>query len=157
MFPPTPNFTPSPPTLVPITAGQNDNFAEISARTGVSLLLIEAANPQLVGVAIQPGQKVNIPTGPPPTVAIIAKPNDTLEAIATRNNVSLLLLEAVNLNIVPGKAIPAGTIINVPVPAGSIAPGLRRLQQAPPVPETQSPAGQPTTVLQAAEKVRSFQ
>lgn len=73
-FPPTPNFTPSPPTLVPITAGVQDNFAQISRRTGVPVLSIQAANPQLVGIPIQAGQRVLIPTGPPQTVAIVTKP-----------------------------------------------------------------------------------
>ena len=53
MYPPTPDFAPSPPTLIPIIAGVDDNFAEISLRTGVPVLAIEAANPLLVGVPIQ--------------------------------------------------------------------------------------------------------
>jgi len=36
-FSPTPNFTPKPATLVPITAGDNDSLIGIASRTGVSL------------------------------------------------------------------------------------------------------------------------
>ena len=126
-FPPTPNFTPKPATLVPITAGDNDSLIGIASRTGVSLLLIEGVNPDLMGSILQAGQKVNIPTGPPPTIAILSKQGDTVEKIAARNKVNLQLTEAVNGNIVPSVELPIGTIIYVPSTQSSAFGGLRRL------------------------------
>ena len=130
VYPPNPNFRPSPSTLVPITAGPNDSLLKIASRTGAPFLAIEAANPLLVGTPIQAGQTVLIPNGPPQTVAILAKPGDTLSTIAARNNVSLLAIEAANMDVVPDK-IKEGDIIQVPV--NSVFPtGLRKLQQTTP-------------------------
>lgn len=126
-FPPTPNFTPKPATLVPITAGDNDSLIRIASRTGVSLLLIEAVNPFLMGSILQAGQMVNIPTGPPPTTAILSRQGDTVEKIAARNNVNLLLTEAVNIYIVPSMELPVGTIVYVPSTQGTAFAGLRRM------------------------------
>jgi len=80
-----------------------------------------------MGSILQAGQKVNIPTGPPPTIAILSKQGDTVEKIAARNKVNLQLTEAVNDNIVPSVELPIGTIIYVPSTQSSAFGGLRRL------------------------------
>ena len=146
--PPSPTSSPRPTVgatgVKTITVGAGDTLSGIAYEFDVEMEALRAANPDMEGEAIYPGQVITIPEGalaaprtatPTPTlepggVLHTVREGETLSGIAARYNVSANAILAAN-DLDDADLIVIGTTLVIPAPDGSGTP-------------TPSPTGTPT-------------
>ncbi|KAA8569747.1 hypothetical protein EYC84_001330 [Monilinia fructicola] len=96
------------------TVREGDTLYEIASNAGISLVCLEANNPQIQDPnLIFPGEIINIPGGDP-DVQYTVLPGDSLYSIASRFGVTLEDVENDNPQIVDPDVIFPGQIVNIP-------------------------------------------
>lgn len=108
----------TPPSFYIVQPG--DTLYLIARRFGITLDQLLAANPQITDSnRIFPGQRINIPTGPPPsgTTFYVVQRGDTLFGIAQRFGTTISVLLSLNPGITNPNLIFPGQRILVPVSA----------------------------------------
>lgn len=133
------------------TVRPGDTLSGISARHGISLAAIFAANNMDMRTIIYPGQSINVgpaaaapASSPAPAVpaapaaaapaSVIVKAGDTLSAIAARNGVSLAAVLAANNLQMRSIIYPGQTILltaTAPAAPVAIAPAVTSITPAP--------------------------
>ncbi|MEO3944139.1 M14 family metallopeptidase [Gorillibacterium sp. CAU 1737] len=99
----------------PYTVQRGDTLYRIARKTGISLGELAAANPQLEGTVLYPGQVLTIPDPVPRHYEV--QRGDTFYEIAKRFNISLEDLLRANPGVDPGR-MPIGTRLVLPPSRG---------------------------------------
>ncbi len=97
-----------------------DTLSEISARAGLSVSQVQAANPRLGGkTTVQAGWVLTLPARPGAATQYRVRPGDNLSVIARRYNVSLSRLLQANPQYAGSKPIQVGAVVRIPPRAAS--------------------------------------
>jgi LysM repeat protein len=99
------------------TVRRGDSFAVIAAKTGLSIDQLQAYNPNVDALALEPGQRLNLWQHPPQPRKHKAKPpgpmfwtirpGQSFGSIAAATKISIVTLEQLNPNLKPS-AVQAG-------------------------------------------------
>ncbi|MFC8719768.1 GH25 family lysozyme [Kitasatospora sp. NPDC057198] len=119
---PRPSAPPTSTGWPTYTVVPGDNLSTIAARHGVSLSMLEDANPQISNPdRIFPGQVLQLPAAgsapapaPAPRRTYVVRPGDNLSQIAQAHRVTLAALEQANPKISNPDLIFPGQEINLP-------------------------------------------
>jgi LysM repeat protein len=151
--------TPPMVTPPPATAGaeysvvQGDTLGKIAKKNGVTLKVLEDANPGVVPTKLKIGQKLAIPAGSSAAVdststsaggeVYVVKSGDTLIRIAHTHGTTVKALEAAN-NLSTTK-IKVGEKLTIPAKAEAAAPMAAAPEPAPVAPAPVAPVAPPST------------
>lgn len=105
------------PVTIAYTVGDGDTLRGIAQRYGITLEVLEAANPQITNPdVIGDGEVIGIPSQNPYniTTEYSVVSGDTLAGIAQRYGMTLATLEAANPQITNPNVIGDGMVIHVP-------------------------------------------
>lgn len=106
-----------PPPYWKVRAG--DTFARISARTGVSVALLQAYNPNIDPFALQPGERLNLwphppqphrPAKPAGPMFWTVKPGESFGSIAAATKIAIGTLEQLNPKLAAGSLQPGDQV-----------------------------------------------
>jgi LysM repeat protein len=101
------------------TVRPGDTLARISARTGLSLALLQAYNPNANALALTPGQRLNLWASPPQhrrphrnpgPLFWVVRPGQSFGLIAARTKIDITTLEQLNPKLTPSTLQPGDRV-----------------------------------------------